>query len=72
MLESVDIVAQSDGTIEDPLDDEGSIKGPWIDCLSTRAHYQSVCVGLCAYWEENLNLFAKALLWLLHLRLSHK
>ena len=60
MLESVDIVAASDGAVEDPLDDEGSLKES-MDRLPVivRAHYQSICGGLCVYWEENISLYAQ-------------
>jgi exportin-7 len=62
MLDSVDIVVASDGAIEDPLDDEGSLKEQ-MDRLPTiaRLQYDTVAQYLLSLFEQSLTLYEQAL-----------
>lgn len=55
MIDSVDIVVESDGSIEDPLDDEGSLKEQ-MDRLPViaRLQYDVVAQYLLAVFEQSL------------------
>ena len=58
MIDSVDIVIESDGAIEDPLDDEGSLKEQ-MDRLPViaRLQYDVVAQYLLAVFEQSLKLY---------------
>lgn len=62
MLESVEVVVSSDGDIEDPLDDEGSLKEQ-MDRLPTlaRPHYETVAQYLMSMFEAALKLYEQGL-----------
>ncbi len=60
MLDSVDLVIDSDGTIDDPLEDEGSLKEQ-MDRLPVIAHmqYETVAQYLLSVFEEHLQLYER-------------
>jgi exportin-7 len=58
MIDSVDIVVESDGAVEDPLDDEGSLKEQ-MDRLPViaRLQYDVVAQYLLAMFEQTLSAY---------------
>eukprot|EP01035_Chromulina_nebulosa_P017439 gene17439-22991_t len=62
MLDSVDIVVTSEGGIDDPLEDEGSLKEQ-MDRLPVIAHmqYETVAAYLLNLFEQALTLYDQAL-----------
>eukprot|EP00606_Chrysophyceae_sp_TOSAG23-5_P001351 GSChrysophyteH2.ASY1.ANO1.1212.1 assembled CDS len=50
--------AFANGSADDPMDDEGSLR-EIMDRLPSiaRLHYSSVAIGLCSLWQENLQVF---------------
>ena len=58
MLDSVEIVVNSNGSIEDPLDDEGSLKEQ-MDRLPViaRLQYETVAQYLISQFEQSLSLY---------------
>jgi exportin-7 len=61
MLDSVDIVIASDGAVEDPLDDEGSLKEQ-MDRLPViaRLQYDTVAQYLITLFEQVLSMYQSA------------
>jgi exportin-7 len=62
MLDSVDVVVSSDGDVEDPLDDEGSLREQ-MERLPTlaRLHFETVAQYLLSTFEANLSNYERAL-----------
>lgn len=62
MLDSVDVVVASDGDVEDPLDDEGSLKEQ-MDRLPViaRLQYDTVAQGLVTLLEQGLGMYQEVL-----------
>jgi exportin-7 len=62
MLDSVEVVVQSDGDIDDPLQDEGSLKEQ-MERLPTlsRPHYETVAQYLMSVFESALKLYEQGL-----------
>lgn len=58
MLDSVDIVVASNGAVEDPLEDEGSLKEQ-MDRLPViaRLQYETVAQYLLSLFEQSLTLY---------------
>lgn len=58
MLDSVDIVVASNGAVEDPLEDEGSLKEQ-MDRLPViaRLQYETVAQYLLSLFEQSLSLY---------------
>lgn len=60
MLESAEVVVQSDGGVDDPLDDEGSLKEAMDRFpVIARAVYNPIVTRLVQSWEENLHHFVQ-------------
>ena len=62
MLDSVEVVVASDGAIDDPLEDEGSLKEQ-MDRLPTlaRPHYETVAQYLLNAYESALKMYQEGL-----------
>lgn len=62
MLDTVDVVVASDGGIDDPLEDEGSLKEQ-MDRLPVIAHmqYETVAQYLLGLFEQSLTLYEQAM-----------
>lgn len=62
MLQSVEVVLNSDGAIEDPLEDEGSLREQ-MDRLPViaRLQYETVAQYLITCFEEQVNLYDQGL-----------
>lgn len=60
MLESVEVVVQADGGVDDPLDDEGSIREAMDRFpVIVRAVYSPIVSRLVVQWEENVGHFVQ-------------
>lgn len=62
MLDSVDVVVASDGDVEDPLDDEGSLKEQMERLPGlARLHFESVSQYLLTMFERALSLYEQGI-----------
>ena len=62
MLDSVDIVVASDGSIDDPLDDEGSLKEQMERLpVIARLQYETVAQYLLSMFEQSLTLYEQGI-----------